>query len=58
MSIMNLEIKKKYVIPQMLVIKCEHNGSLLQGSSEEPSDDKDFGGPFGMNDGETYVEHV
>ena len=55
---MNLEIKKKYVIPQMLVIKCEHNGSLLQGSSEEPSDDKDFGGPFGLNDGVSDDEFV
>ena len=53
---MNLEIKKKYVVPQMLVIKCEHNGSLLQGSSDEP--EEAFDGVFGLNNGMSDVEHV
>ena len=53
---MNTEIKKKYVIPQMLVIECEYDGYLLQGSGEESEDD--FGGVFGLNNGVSDVEHV
>lgn len=54
---MNLEIKKKYVAPEMLVIKYEHEGCLLNGSGES-GEPEDYGNQLGLNDGVSDDEFV
>ncbi|WP_175566641.1 hypothetical protein [Fibrobacter sp. UWB11] len=47
-------MKKKYVAPEMLVIKYEHEGCLLNGSDEP----EDYGNQLGLNDGVSDDEFV
>ena len=55
---MKNEMKKKYVAPEMDVIQYELVSNLLACSSGSPTEECPYGGPLGLNDGVSDVEHV